>query len=468
LLGYFTPHHRIWKKENETMARKSICLSVLLGTFVAGIILAASQLSAQESTGAAGTPPTSPPADSVQMPEIKDAVAKFSQRDFAGALKLIKEAVKKNPDLPPAQVIMAQLFGQAKQAAAVRRALENAVVDAPADPEAYVILGDFALRERRVTEAGLLFNKAGDLLAKFKGSEKRKKLLEPRIFAGLAAIAEARGDWAEAQKQTEAWLKVDKDSAVAMQRLALAMFKQKKATPAYEMLKKAAVANPKVLTPAATLATFYQQAGDVKNATIWMKYAVEKAAPKDLRTHLLATQWALETDQLDMAKKLAGESMDIDPKSLPAKVLRGVVDLFQGNYKNAEMYFEAAHLQSPSSFAATNNLALALVEQDDEGKNRKALEYATANVRARPRNTEAASTYGWVLYKMGQLKEANTILQKVMSVGNPSPDSMYFFARVLLDQDRKEDAKKLLDFAVKSKQPFSKRRQAKKLVKELQ
>ena len=404
----------------------------------------------------------------VKSQEIADAVARFKDRDFDGALKLLKEAVKKNADLPPAQVILAQLFSQANIPMGVRNALEQAVVESPDDPEAYVIMGDIGLRERQVTEASLLYAKAASLMPKFDKSAKRKGLLQPRVYSGLTSVAEARADWAGAQKQLEAWLTLDPKSAVAMQRLARCLFQQKKPTSALEKLKEAAKADPEGLTPWAVMARFYEQADppDRENANKAMASALV-AAPKDIKTWLVAGQHALETGQLEEAEKRAAAAMNLDAKSLDAKILRGVIALFQKDYKGAELYFESAHLQSPGNFAASNNLALALIEQKDESKKRRALEYAEANARQFPKNAEAASTYGWALYKLGRMDEAEQALRAAASGGTFSADTAYYIARVSVDRGQEEDAKKLLESALKSTGPFSQRQEAKALLERL-
>ncbi len=441
----------------------SIRQVLVLGIFSACAVFAAGKTSAEPLSVDALKPPT--PAAKEPMPEVTDAVALFKKQDFAGALKLLKEAVKKHPELPPAQVIMAQLFSQINQAGAVRSSLESAVLEAPDDPEVYVIMGDIALRERRVTEAGLLFAKASSLVSEVKDAS-RRKILEPRVYSGLTSVAEARQQWATAQDYLESWLKFDPTSTAAMQRLARALFKQGKAKAALDQLKAAAAADPKVLTPAAMLARFYQQAGDHKNAKQWMAYAL-KVAPKDLRTRLVAAQWSLETGQLEQAEQQAAAAMQLDPKSLQAKVLRGVIALFQRDYKAAELYFESAHLQSPGNFAASNNLALALCEQPDEAKRRRALEYAQANSRQFPKVAEAASTYGWVLYKLGRLDDAERALRQAAASGNLSADTVYYIARVSADRGRKDEAKQLIESALASKRPFSQRQEAEALLKQL-
>ncbi len=449
----------------KRVTMKSFITCIGVSGFVFALCLAgAVSRSAAEPISGGDVAGSSPAAN--QSQEVTDAVAKFKQRDFDGALKLLKEAVKKNADLPPAQVIMAQLFSQANIPQGVRNALEQATNESPDDPEAYAIMGDIALRERRVTEADLLYQKAGSLVDKLAKSAKRKEMLQPRILGGEAAVSEARQDWPGAQKKLEAWLKLDPKSSVAMQRLARCLFQQKNAQGALEKLKEAAKADPDVLTPEAILAQFYEQAGDRENAKKWMAKALA-AAPKDLKTHLVAGQWALETGQLDEAQTQATAAMQIDPKSLDAKVLRGVIALFQKDYPAAERYFEAAHLQSPRNFAASNNLALALIEQKDEAKKRRALEYAENNVQQFPKVAEAASTYGWVLYKMGRLDDAEKALQAAVNSGAMNADTAYYIARLSVDRGREAQAKQWLESALKSTGPFAMRQEAQALMEQL-
>ena len=447
----------------------SLRIVVVLSALSAFAWCAAARLSADPITGGDLGATTGVDAKSQ---EIADAVARFKDRDFDGALKLLKEAVKKNADLPPAQVILAQLFSQANIPMGVRNALEQTVVESADDPEAYVIMGDIALRERQVTAASLLYAKAASLMAKFDKSAKRKGLLQPRVYSGLASVAEARADWAGAQKQLETWLTLEPKSALAMQRLARCLFQQKKPTSALAMLRDAAKADPEVLTPEAILAGFYERADppDRENANKSMAAALV-AAPKDIKTWLVAGQHALETGQLEEAQKRAAFAMDLDAKSLDAKILRGVIALFQKDYKAAELYFESAHLQSPINFAASNNLALALIEQKDESKKRRALEYAEANARQFQKNSpnyaEAASTYGWALYKLGRMDEAEQALRAAASGGTFSADTAYYIARVSADRGRESEAKVLLENALKSTGPFSQRQEAKALLERL-
>jgi tetratricopeptide (TPR) repeat protein len=412
------------------------------------------------------TPATGAAAASGQPVEVDDAVKKFNSMDFDGALTALKAAVAKNRDLSPAQVIMARMYAQVNRAAEARMSLERAVLEEPADPEAYVVLATVAIQERRVTEADLLLTYAKSLLDQFEKSPTRKKTLLTLTYAGLAAVAEARGDWSTMKKDLEQWLAIDKTSAVAHQRLAVALFQQKDFSKALEELKAAKDLDPKVLTPEATLAMYYEASGDHSRATEWMDTAL-KLQPKDFATQMAAAQWAAQTSQFDVARKYADAALALNPNALEAKLVLGMVDLLLKDYPSAEKQFEAALTQAPSNFVASNNLALALCEDSDPAKQRKAVEYAEMNVRQYPKQAEAYSTLGWVYYKNARFKEAGQCLQSALSAGQFSPDTAYYTAKVMLVGDApegKKTAKQFLEAALKTKGMFSMRKEAQTLL----
>lgn len=374
--------------------------------------------------------------------------------------------MKKNADLPPAQVILAQLFLQANIPAMARNALEQAVLEEPTDPEAYMFIGDFAVRERRTTEAELVFQKAENLLSKFDKSPKRKIILQAGVCSGLAHVHEARGNWAEAKKQLEAWLTLDPASVEAMQRLAQCLVRQKDVAGGLAELKKAAKTDPKVLTPEALLAQLCEQAGDHEAAKKYMTLALA-AAPKDFNTCSAAARWAFDTGQLEMAQAQATAAMKLDEKSLDAKLLRSVIALYQKDYGTAERYLEEVHLQLPDNFLAGNYLALALAGQEDAEKKHRALAYAEANARQFQNSADAASTYGWVLYRLGRLDDADRALRSARAAGASSPDTAYYLARVDVDRNQQGEAKLLLENALKATGPFSMRKEAQALLEQL-
>ena len=164
----------------------------------------------------------------------------------------------------------------------------------PSDPEAYIALGNLALREGRLDEVATDFDKAKQLLAASTSGE-RKRGMEQQVLSGLGLLAETREDWKEAEAQLRELLKIAPEDLVAHQRLARALFWQGKAAEAYDMLKKGKEIDRKnakehnrrevFLTPEAVMAQYYDRFEGPKSANPekWFRAAALKA-PDDLPT----------------------------------------------------------------------------------------------------------------------------------------------------------------------------------------
>jgi tetratricopeptide (TPR) repeat protein len=422
--------------------------------------------------------PAVAPAEKPTKEEL-EAFEQFKQRDAEGALKTLKKACKSNPDLTPAHVRLAEFFARANIPAGVLNALEQGVTEFPDDPEAYFVLGELARRDRRVAESCLLLEKAESLVSKVT-SEKRKKRLQPQILNSMAQICGMRQDWTGAQKYIKAWLALDPKSTDAMQQLAIVLLRQKgdkSEEAALEQLVKARQTDPKLLSPEAILAQYYWRNDNQEAAKKWMKAALNKDL-KDIRVRLLVAQWAWENGELKEAKTQAEYALKLDEALKPteknleqtvsALILRGVIALFQKDFEVAEGFFQEALLKSPSNFAASNNLALALVEQKSEEKQRRAFDYAQTNAQKNQKSSEALATYGWVLYKLGRIDEAEKMLRTAASGNSVSADTAYYLARVLFSKNGNDKAvKQLLENALTYKGPFQNRENAKSLLEEL-
>jgi tetratricopeptide (TPR) repeat protein len=379
------------------------------------------------------------------VPEIEQASALLRKGDADGALKLLKEAAKKHPDLPPPNLMLAKWFGEMNQMTLVRNAADQAILEAPDDPEAYLLLADMDLRARMATEAGLLYAKALELTKAAKEASPRITAIAKRALAGLATVAEGRQDWKVAQQDLEALLADGVQDAAALQQLGRVLFRLKQPEQALERFRQAVKLDPSAVSPEAALALLYQQNQDSQTAAKWMVKAIE-AAPRDARVRLAAAQWEYEIGRYDDAEKQAQAAVQLDPDLLTARLVRGMVALARKDFKTAEESFERAHLLAPTNILPVNGLALALIESRDEAKRRIALEYAQLNARQYPDQPDALSTLGWVLYRLGRLDEAEANLRKAASssTGRVSGETLYYYAKLLADRGQKEDAKRLL------------------------
>src|SRR5262245_39254767 len=109
------------------------------------------------------SPPTNTPAI---IPEIEKAGKAVQEGKIDEGLKLLQEAAKKHPTLPPAKLMLARLLVQARETLAQGRAyLEQAAGENPDHPFVYLSNADLALNEGRFTDALLNCQRALDLSA---------------------------------------------------------------------------------------------------------------------------------------------------------------------------------------------------------------------------------------------------------------------------------------------------------------
>ena len=160
--------------------------------------------------------------------ESENAIALFKSGDYDGALKAFQNIASGDSNSPPAEVIMAQLFMQIGQFRKAEDYLRDAMTESPKDPEAYMMAAFLALRTKDLKKAESLFTKASELLEAYQGSEKRKKTMQPHVLRGQAALAEERGDWAQAAKMLELILRLEPKNAMALQKLAFYSFQEKR------------------------------------------------------------------------------------------------------------------------------------------------------------------------------------------------------------------------------------------------
>ena len=81
-----------------------------------------------------------------------------------GALKDFEDAVGKYPELPPAELILADMYLQQNRNEMAINALDTTARKYPDDPETFLLLGNLAFQQSRNTDAALAFEKAETLL----------------------------------------------------------------------------------------------------------------------------------------------------------------------------------------------------------------------------------------------------------------------------------------------------------------
>ena len=408
-------------------------------------------------------------SDDIHTEAVTNAISRFRDNDVDGCRAALERIRSQDEKLPPTGMMMARLWLGANQVPAARAELEDTVIKFPADPEAYLVFGDLAFQDRRITDASLLFGKAAELTASFTGNAKRQRDFQIRGHAGQAAVAEAQKDWEGAKEHVQAWVDLDPDSASARQRMGNVLFHLEKYDEALKEFAEAKTLDAKITQPELMMARLYDEAKEPDLARQSVEAAV-KAAPEDLMVTLGAADWFLAHGDLDAARSTGEVALKLDPKSLDARIVNGTIARVSRDYATAELLFEEAHSQSPRNFPASNSLVLVLAESDDKDSLRRAVEMAETNVamvKDTALQTPALITLAWTYYKTGKTAESENILGQIMQNNALTADGVFYVAQILFDKGETEKAKELLGRVLANQALFASRADAEALLAKL-
>jgi tetratricopeptide (TPR) repeat protein len=383
--------------------------------------------------------------------DVDEAIKRFLNHDVLAARQFLESAKKKDPSLPPIELLMAKMYYLTNNANAGRVALEKTAQDNPEDPEPYLILAGQAMQQGQIIAAEALYEKGLALALKYSGNAKRKRNFEISGRSGRALVAQRRKNWDAAVAELKTLLQLDPDNANFHLRLGTCLFMLKQYQAGFDEFsaaKKADKASPEPLVAAASM---YEQLkiSDKAQQAYERALAANKADPGTIAAY---AQWLIRSGNQESIVKAEGmlaEARKTNPDDLNLLILSGVAARMLKKLNPAEDYFVAAHGIAPGNSEVMNQLALLQIEQADQAKRNRARQFATMSAQINNQNADAQITLGWVLYQLGLNAEAEQFLRSGMQ-GSPSPDSSYLIAKVFAEQNKPDFAKQLLKAALEN------------------
>ena len=404
--------------------------------------------------------------------QANQAIAVFRKGDAAGAREVLAELKEQHPEIAPPDVLLAMLHLAVKQRSQAEAALEQATLQYPEDAEAFVMLAEITLRERRPMVAELAYHRAQEKLKSVTSDAWRVKRLRIRAHAGLASLAESRKQYDQALSHLQAWLKLDEKNPVVFGSLGRVHFQRSDYAAARAAFKDLIRVEPEAPPVEIAMGRLFSDAGMKEEALQSMKTAL-KADGKDTRTLLTVAEWAISNGHLELARSNLEAVVKLDPDSVGAQVLSGRARRYEGDNRRAEEILTAAILKSPNEFAVSNELARVLAVSESEDQRKAGLAYAKRN-HSRYRNPttsagrEATMTYAWLLLKNDQAKQAEAVLLRLPDASAVSSENAYYAARIYNALGRKKLAAHALRAVLASGTHFPERKQAERLLKELE
>ncbi|HEX4415667.1 MAG TPA: tetratricopeptide repeat protein [Lacipirellulaceae bacterium] len=384
--------------------------------------------------------------------DVDEAIKRFTNHDVLAARQFLDAAKKKDPNLPPVDMMLAKMYFLAGNVQAGRVSLEKTAMENPEDPEAYLILADQAMQQGRTIDADALYEKGMSIANKFTGNAKRKRNFEIRARSGRAGVAQRRKNWDMAIGDLKALLQVDPDNAAAHYRLGQCMFMQKQFKEGAAEFVAAKKADKNLPEPAVAAALMYDQL-KMNNETQQMFDRAMQTSKTDPATLTAYAQWLIKTGAVDKAEGILAEARKSNAGNLNLLILSGVAAHMQKKLKPAEDFFVEALGIAPANVDVINQLALLLIEQPGQPQRDRALQFATMCAQLNAQSPDAQITLAWVLYQLGRQADAETALRSGLQLGNLSPDSSYLVSKILVDQNKGDTAKQILEAALDNDSP---------------
>jgi tetratricopeptide (TPR) repeat protein len=379
--------------------------------------------------------------------EVKAAIRSFEKRDFDACKKQLAQAGKAHPELPPPHALFAKLAFLSNQGALVRPALESAIGEDPEHPEVFILFGNLALAEGRVTDAAVHFEKAATLAKEKRWTVEQKSRFDRISLQGRAAVAESRGDWKSARAAIAEWLQLEPKSGSGHERLGKALFHLKEYDAGFEELQRAAQEDASIAPPAITMAWLFTRSRNVKKAEEWVAFANTSGA-ESLAVQMETAAWLMEQGRPDEAQSHVDAAAKLKPGAIEIKRLLGMLARQRKDFAQAEQIFDELAHDAPADAWLRNQLAICLAEQSDPAKRKRAVELAELSVRQDSKSIDGLTTLGVVYYRIKRLEDAEKILQAVASSGRPTSDALYLLAHVREERGHPEAVKDLLKLAL--------------------
>lgn len=393
---------------------------------------------------------------------IAEGVATFRNGNGDAALEKFESAKNLDEALPPADVFLARLCFAVNDQNFVRLGLSvlNRAADKhPEAPEPYLMFGQLALLEGRLTDAYVMFEKAAQVIDARAAtlSAPKAAIYKKNAYAGRVSVCEQRQNWDQGLVELVGWLALDPEDPNALFRKGRLIFMKdpknessvNEARKLFEEAYHTAVTNLKVkdqlptVPPAELVLLELQTAnGQIEQARKEIALLDRKASEwqenrrEGSRVYSTISQWYLGQGEFKEAEGYAAKATELDKDSQALKQLTAVLHYFARD-PQAEAEFLRLNQEQPDDFFAANFLALSLADaksaegRSDDAKRTKAIRIAEVNARLNPRSPVAMATLGWAYYNAGRINEAAQLFGALEQQNNlqVTPDTAYYMAK---------------------------------------
>lgn len=394
-------------------------------------------------------------------PAIAAAIESFKTGNVEKLKKDLDEAKKANPNLPKPDLMVARMLMANGQWPDALAALENYVSANPADAECYKNFAEIAMVGGRWTDAWLHLEKSYSLVDGMKFQDARKNNFLTELVKLRGEVAERRRDVPMATKLFETLSKLQPEKGDAFWALGRMKVSAGEVDAGAALLKKAKLLDKSLPQPDLAIAAALVSSGSRDKAEAWFKSGLSDKSTSTAANWIEYLQFLIDEGR-EADAKVYLEKAPAEYQSLREfKLMKAIIARYMADQETAEQILSELHRANPNDFDAADNLALVLVESNDEGKRARAQQISEANLRQAPNQERLAATAAWVKYKTGSADVADKILGQVVSGGRISPQTAYYAAMILKSLGREDESIQFMKSAVAAPGTFPQKKAAK-------
>ncbi|NHZ86556.1 MAG: tetratricopeptide repeat protein, partial [Planctomycetia bacterium] len=153
----------------------------------------------------------------------------------------------------------------------------------------------------------------------------------------------------------------------------------------------------------------------------------------------LAENYKMAAVYLDNARQIA-------PNSRNTLHLLAIVNDNLNNWTISDGIYQQLIQTDSTDAQAFNNFAYSLIERGDKIELSK--KYSRRAIELTPDQAAYLDTYGWILFKMGDTKEAHKYIEKSLEIDNENPEVLEHMGDILIRMKKKTEAKEFYQKAL--------------------
>ena len=353
----------------------------------------------------------------------KSTSAVDSRNAVENAENQLNEAIKLDPKLDPATLLLAEIKIRKGSPVPAVDLLTPLVKDRPQIAQAHYLLATAYLAQNKADEALAVYRRMTELFPK-----------DPQPAFLIGDILLAQRQPAEARKAFDKAVEISPDYLPATERLVDLDLAQQQYATALDRVQKLIDKDPKAAQLVAMRGKIYLAQRDFAHAEPDLLKAIE-LDPKLEPAYLLLAQLYVASNKQDQAIEKLNAFVEKNNKDVPALMQLALLQESLKHFDAARDAYEKVLAVNPNVPPALNNLAV--IYSDQLGQLDKAYDLAKKARELVPNGPHVADTLGWIAFKKGDYGDALRALQESAAKLPDSPEVQYHvgLAHYMLGQE---------------------------------